>query len=104
MPRAPSPPNVRFPPKADIRNLPLASTSAGPAGPAGTAHEAARLGAGVLAAVQHLDAVDEHVVDAGRELFRLRERRVVLHFGGIEYDDVAIIAGLQRPALLYAEV
>src|SRR5262249_44644699 len=43
--------------------LRLARASPGPAGPAGPADEAPGLCAGVLAVLQHLHAVDEHVVD-----------------------------------------
>src|SRR5690348_2165567 len=93
-----------FRPKADTRKLSLARASAGPAGPAGAVDEPTRFGAGVLAVFQHLHAVDEHVVDSGRELLGLFERRVVLDRGGIEHDHVAIIAGLEEPALLDAEV
>ena len=43
-------------------------------------------------------------LDAGRELVGLLEGRVVLDRRRIEHDDVAVIAGLQRPALLDADV
>src|SRR3954451_10410731 len=85
-----------------LRSLARASTR--PAGPAGTAYHAPRLGAGVLPALQHLHAVDEHVVDSRRQLLRLFERRMVLDRRRIEHDDVAVIAGPQEPALTNSEV
>src|SRR5689334_24791541 len=75
-----------FPPKADTRKLSLARASAGPPGPAGAVDEPTRFGAGVLAVFQHLHAVDEHVVDSGRELLGLFERGVVLDGRRIEHD------------------
>ena len=82
----------------------MACASAGPAGPSRPPHEAAGLGAGVLAVLQHLHAVDEHVAHSGGQLLRLFEGRVVLDLRGVEDDDVGIIAGLKRSTLLDPEV
>src|SRR5829696_3628271 len=79
--------------QARFRETPLfARTAVHPAGPAGTAHESAGLCAGVLAVLQHLHAVDEHVAHAGRKLLWLLERRMVLDRCRIEDHDVGIIA------------
>src|SRR5690348_3895655 len=51
--------------ESEGRRSSLARASAGPAGPAWAADEAARPGAGVLAVAPDLGAVDEHVVDPG---------------------------------------
>src|SRR5690348_1454074 len=80
--------------------LPLvAGASARPARPSWTAHEATRLGAGMLAVLQHLYAIDEHVLHTGRELLRLFEGGMVLDRGWVEDDDVGVIAGPQPAAL-----
>ena len=52
------------------------------------AHDLPRLRAGVLAVLQHLHAVDEHVAHAGRVLLRMVERRVVDDRRRIEDHDV----------------
>src|ERR1039458_2092737 len=62
----------------------------GPAIPAGAAHDLSRFCAGVRAVVNHLDAVDQHGRDAGRELVRLFERGIVGDRRGIEDEDVLL--------------
>src|SRR4029453_2907865 len=76
-----------------------ARASARPSGPARAANDAARLGAGMLAVLQHLDAIDEHVIDTGRQLLRLLERCVVLDGRRVEHDHIAVISRRQPAAV-----
>src|SRR3954466_5687406 len=82
----------------------LARASAGPTRPAWTAHNASGFRARMLAVLQHLHAVDEHVAHAGRELFGFLERRMVLDRRRIEHHHIAIVAGPEEPTLPNAEV
>jgi len=72
----------------------LARAPAGPAGPAGAADEAAGRGAGVLAVLQDLDAIDEHVVHSARELLRLGEGRGVADRRGVDFRNTPSAAWL----------
>jgi dienelactone hydrolase len=59
--------------------------------------------AGVLAVLQHLGAVHEDVHHPGRVLMGLLERRMILHCGRVEDDDVREVAGSETAALLNLE-
>src|ERR1051325_11904178 len=79
-------------------------TSGGPPAPSGPAHHAARLGASMLAILQHLHAIHEYVLHASRILMRLLECGVVLNARGVEHHDVRIIAGLEQPTPAQLEI
>ena len=76
-----------------------AGATAGPAGPARASNDTARLGAGMPAVLEDLNAIDEYVVHPCRQLIGLLEGRMVGDRCGIEYDNVGIIARVKRPAL-----
>src|ERR1019366_3384138 len=71
----------------------------GPAIPAGAAHDLSRFCAGVRAVVNHLDAVDQHGRNTGRELVRLFERRDIGDRRGIEDEEVRLHPCLDEAAV-----
>ena len=66
--------------------------------PARATNDASRLGAGVLAVTNDLDAVDEDVGNTRCILMRLRERRPVPNGRRVENDYVGEVPGLERSA------
>src|SRR5438309_80636 len=72
--------------------------------PAGSPQCFAGLGAGVLAVLDHVHAVDENVLHAGRILVRLRVSSVVDDGFRIEDDHVGKIAFAQPAAALEPQV
>jgi hypothetical protein len=59
-----------------------------PAFPAGTAHDASRLGPGMLAIFEDLGAVDENVDHTRRVLVRIVERGVILDRTRVKEHDI----------------
>lgn len=58
----------------------------------------------MFAIFQDRDAVDEYVPHPDRILMRFLEGCAIANGGGIEDDDIRMIAGLQRPPVFDAEV
>src|ERR1051326_1200810 len=69
-----------------------------------TAHHASRSSIGVLAGLQHLDAVDEDISHSGGILVRRIKRRVILNSVGIEHHHIRVVALPQPAAPLQPEV
>src|SRR3546814_2208155 len=68
------------------------------------AHRATGRGPAMFAVPQHADAVDEHIAHSDRILVRFLKGRPIADRGRVEDHDIGIIAGLERPPLLDAEV
>ena len=62
-------------------------------------HDPPRLCAGMLAVLEHLFAVDEHMAHADSILLRPGERRHIGNCCGIEDGKVGIVARFERPTL-----
>jgi len=87
-----------------MTNALFAGASVRPTAPARTVHEASRPGAGMLAVLPHLGAIDEDLLDSGGQLLRFGEGCMVADIGRVEHHDIGIIAVAKHAAPLDAEV
>ena len=69
-----------------------------------TPQGAARFGAGVLAILQDLHAVDENVFHPDRVLMRLLESRAIGNRRRIEHNDIGKHSFLEKTAMIETEI
>ena len=69
-----------------------------------TPQRATRLGAGVLAPFEHLDAIHKNVLHANRVLMRFLERGAIRNRRRIEHDDIGEHSLFNETAMIEAEI